>query len=148
MFRLEMKKSNSFTLIELLLVVAVVITLAAIAIPSYNKAKNRAIAKEAISNLKLISAAERIYRMETDNNPYASCSCINASDCVSGSGCNNVLKLMLNTTNWQYTVITNPPPSPSFSATATYVANSSCLYSASSWDFNADPLKGGGASCP
>ena len=138
------KREYGFTLIELILVVSVVVTLALIAIPSYIKSKNRAIGKEAISNLKLIAAAERIYKME--NSSYCNCSCTSASNCaVDGSGCNSVLRLMLNTVNWQYDVTGS---ASSITGTATYVADSSCKYNISSADFDADPVKAGAASCP
>lgn len=89
------KKWPAFTLIELIMVVVVVTILALIAIPNYSKSKNRALQKEAISNLKLMVAAERIYRMEYST--YAGCSCGPGS-----CSCNSVLKLMLNPANWIY----------------------------------------------
>ena len=98
---LNMKKNNAFTLIELILVVTVITTLALIAMPNYGKAKKRALEKEAIASLKLMAAGERIYRMEQLN--YVACSCTNTTNCVNTStGCNYILKLMLNPTNWTY----------------------------------------------
>jgi type II secretory pathway pseudopilin PulG len=126
-----MKKPGAFTLIELIVVVVIIITLALIAIPSYSKSKNRALQKEAISNMKLIAAGERIYKME--NNTYFNCSCVSAANCDNASnGCNYFLKLMLNTSNWIYSV------SASVNA-CTISASSSgigCTYTLNSADFD------------
>lgn len=131
----RMKKRNGFTLIELILVVSTIITLALIAIPSYNKSKLKAMGKEAVSNLRLLAAAERIYRME--NTVYTTCT--DAADC------NSKLKLMLNTANWLYAVSGN---ASAVTATATYVPNSGCTYSISSANFDAAPVQSGGSGCP
>lgn len=58
------KKDRGFTLIELLIVVISIGILAALAFPQFTKSKEHALGREAIANLKLIAAAERIYRME------------------------------------------------------------------------------------
>lgn len=135
--------AQGFTLLELIMVIVVIGILASIAVPNYFKAKNRAIGKEAISNLKLIAAAERIYKME--NNAYATCTCTNPSNCAAASGCNYILKLILNTTNWRYTVTGS---ASSVNATATYQSGSSCKYNIDSSDFDAEPVKSGGSGCP
>lgn len=59
-----MKKS--FTLLELLVVIIIVGVLGTLGITNYMAAKEKALDKEAISNLKLIQSAEKIYQMETD----------------------------------------------------------------------------------
>lgn len=129
---LKMKRKRAFTLIELILVVTVIITLSLIAIPNFSKSKNRAMQKEALSNLKLIAAGERIYKME-NNNSYVSCSCVSAANCANTSnGCNYLLKLMLNASNWQYSV-----SSAGATCTITAVSTStSCRYSLNSVDFD------------
>jgi len=127
-----MKKRGAFTLIELIVVVVIIITLALIAIPSYSKSKNRAIQKEAISNLKLIAAAERIYRME--NNVYVACSCSSPSVCANATtGCNPLLKLMLNNANWSYTVAAAAGTSCAITAASTGIG---CTYTLNSADFD------------
>jgi type II secretory pathway pseudopilin PulG len=127
-----MKKPSAFTLIELMLVVAVVITLALIAIPSYSKSKNRALQKEAISNLKLIAAGERIYKMES--NSYVGCSCTSAANCANTSnGCNYLLKLMLNTVNWTYSVSTSGGSGCTITA---YSSGIGCTYTLNSSGFD------------
>ncbi len=84
-----------------------------LALPNFFKTKERTLDKEATANLKLIQAAEKIYRMET-NTYYNSVSFNNAL-------INQNLKLSLPTgvsVNWVYytdptgTAITNRNPSP------------------------------------
>lgn len=122
-----MNNRGGFTLIELILVVSIVITLALIAIPSYRKSKAKALSKEAIVSLKLLAAAERVYRM--DNDSYATC--------ADASACNPLLKLMLKETNWQYAVTGD---TSAVTATAT---SGGCTYSLSSANFDLEPQKSG-----
>ena len=124
-------KKRAFTLIELLLVVVVVVTLALIALPNYSKSKQKATQKEGLSNIKLIAAAERIYRME--NTDYITCNCSSAANCANATGCNTQLSLMLNTANWTYGVSTSGSVG---SKTATITAKGSCTYTLKSADFD------------
>ncbi|MCX5705551.1 MAG: prepilin-type N-terminal cleavage/methylation domain-containing protein [Candidatus Omnitrophica bacterium] len=57
-------RKPGFTLIELLIVIVIILILAAIFTPMMSKVKVKSLDKEAISSLKLIAAAEKIYRME------------------------------------------------------------------------------------
>lgn len=88
---------NGFSLVELIVVIVVIGILAAIAIPNYGKAKERALVKEAISNLKIVDAAEKIYYVE--HAVYASC--------ADTGTCNDMLHLQLDNTNWDYQILTN-----------------------------------------
>ncbi|HEC69323.1 MAG TPA: prepilin-type N-terminal cleavage/methylation domain-containing protein [Candidatus Omnitrophica bacterium] len=96
---------KGFTLAEVIIVVVIIGILATLAVPKYIKAMERTRNKEAISMLKLIQQAERMYRLE--NNAYVACNNISA--------CNNALRLNLPAGgSWDYRVInvnnnSNPP---------------------------------------
>jgi len=116
-----MIRKKSFTMIELVLVAVVITIIAAIALPNFYKAKVRALQKEAISNIKLIAAAQRVYRMEQGF--YADCT---------GTGCNSVLKLMLNANNWAYSTTGTSP-------NTIQATRGGCTYSLDSTNFDASP---------
>ncbi len=56
---------TGFTLLELIVVIVIIAILAVISLPQFGKMKETSLDQEAIANLKLIQAAEKIYRMET-----------------------------------------------------------------------------------
>ncbi|MFA5275351.1 MAG: prepilin-type N-terminal cleavage/methylation domain-containing protein [Candidatus Omnitrophota bacterium] len=94
----EYSSLTGFTLLELLIVIIIVGILATLALVQYKPYKENTLDKEAQANLKLIYAAERIYKFENDSNVYT-------DDLVSNSGINEALKLQLSTTtspNWKY----------------------------------------------
>jgi type IV pilus assembly protein PilA len=90
------KKSNSFTLIELIVVITIIGILSTIALVSYGKTKENAYEKEAKTNLKLITSAEKIYRIESGS--YVNCTNV--------SEINSQLRLLLPVDNphWNYKV--------------------------------------------
>ncbi|MDD5774781.1 MAG: prepilin-type N-terminal cleavage/methylation domain-containing protein [Candidatus Omnitrophica bacterium] len=102
---------NAFTLTELMIVIVIIGILATLSIVQFAGPKEQSLEKEARANLKLIAAAQKIYRMETGF--YA-----NASN---EREINSLLRLMLpsndTTKNWEYKV-TSPGPSE-FIANAT-----------------------------
>lgn len=92
---------TGFTLVELIVVVIIIAIVSAIAVPNYAKAKEKAMGKEALANLKIMAAAERIYKME--QGAYIACSCGSTQQCEdAAAGCNSLLKLDLNPANWAY----------------------------------------------
>ncbi|MCX5715055.1 MAG: type II secretion system protein [Candidatus Omnitrophica bacterium] len=82
------EKKQAWTLVELLIVVVIIGILASLALPNYKKMREGTYDREAIANLKLIAAAEKVYRLELG--VY-----IDATDT---NDVNNKLKLSLPTT--------------------------------------------------
>ena len=85
------KRSKGFTLIELMIVVAIIAILAAIAIPQYKKFQLKAKTSEAKTNLGAIRTAEEAYAAEND--VYVFCGwtpdatpAADGKDWVTGSG--------------------------------------------------------------
>ena len=64
-----MKTSRGFSLLELLIVVAIILIIATIAIPSLLKSRQSANESAAVSNLRLLNTAEVTYA-STNNNAY------------------------------------------------------------------------------
>ena len=59
-----MLKRKGYTLTEILVVLVIIVTLAALAWPNYMRIKESALNREAKASLALIRAAEKIYRLE------------------------------------------------------------------------------------
>ena len=55
---------KAITLLEILVVVVIIGILATLAVPNFNRMRERALDREAEANLRLIEAAEKIYLME------------------------------------------------------------------------------------
>ena len=123
MFR---NKNKAYTLVELVLVVTIIGILSGVGVMSYSKSRNKAVSREALANLKLIAAAERIYKMESNSGVYVAC--------ATTSVCNSLLKLSLNPTNWSYSVTLNGP-NARVSAVGTSSSISGCTYRLDSADF-------------
>jgi len=121
-----MKMKQGFTLVELIIVILIVGILAALALPQFSKTKEHAIGKEAIANLKLIAAAEKIYRMEV--NAYYPIPAGEVSGSTAITNINNYLRLSMPsgaTKNWDYAVssLTNVSTATRTSSLCTYTIN-------------------------
>lgn len=134
---------KGFTLLELVIVVMVIGILTTLGISQYFPVKERALGKEAISNLKLIAAAERIYRMETGGyypSPGATESNV--------ANINDALKLLLTEANWDYSITTTGNPASTFTVTAARNGTGgylNCQYTLTHNDADGEPNP---TSCP
>jgi prepilin-type N-terminal cleavage/methylation domain-containing protein len=98
LFNIKLNR-RAVTLMEILIVVIIVGILVTMSMPLFEKTKERGLDKEAITNLRLVQSAERIYAMETGT--YLSCG---NTDCI-----NDNMRLSIPAganPNWTYTVNT------------------------------------------
>lgn len=152
------KRKIGFTLLELIAVIVIIGVLATIAIPNYSIIRERSSCQEAVANLKLIAAAERIWRMENSDDVYRACECQcggTAVNCCNNNpnGCNYQLRLSLNTRNWIYYVrnVAAPGNPPTFTATAERVGTGGfldCAYVLTHNDPDGEPNSNGRCPAP
>lgn len=134
---------TAFTLLEILVVIIIIGILATFGIAQYYPVRERALGKEAIANLKLIAAAEKIYRME--HGKYYPGAIAASEDDV--TDINDNLKLLLTETNWDYEIAGGSDNS--FSAMARRQGSGgylNCQYSLAYDDSDGEP--GNNGSCP
>ena len=82
------KRQKGFSLIELLIVVAIILIIAAIAIPNLQRAKMSANEASAVAGMRTIFTAETAYFASGWSNPGALGYSVLLSDLGSSSGCN------------------------------------------------------------
>jgi prepilin-type N-terminal cleavage/methylation domain-containing protein len=133
------KQKKAFTLVEILVVVIIIGILSTLGFVNYSRIKEGALTKEARANLKLIAAAERIYRMEYGH--YY----------IQGTGetvtdINRNLRLGLNETNWGYQISNTGGTNNTFQAVANRpIGANTCTYSI---DQGTAGEPTGNANCP
>ena len=71
------KRAGGFTLVEIMIVVAIIALLAAIAVPGFLRARKRAQASKILNDLRLIDAAVDQYAIETSKSTGAT---VNVTD--------------------------------------------------------------------
>jgi len=143
-----MRNKRGFTLLELMVVVVIIGILIAFAVPQFTKSKEHAIGQEAIATLKLIAAAEKIYRIEANAYypiPPGTQTTISGTDCAADHSINACLRLSIPSganKNWSYSVT---GAANTFSATATRQSSdanySQCIYSINNGTEDATPNK-------
>ena len=139
------KKNRGFTLAELLIVILIVAIFAVLGLPGLTKTKENAIGREAQANLKLIAAAEKIYRMEAGG--YYP---VPTGTITSVSDINSNLRLSLPSSsgvNWNYSVTDNT--SDTFTATATRTTGAGAgTYAGCTWSITHSTDKPTTETCP
>ena len=127
------------TLTEFIVVIIIMGVLATLAFPQFIRSKERAIGREAIANLKLIAAAEKIYRMEAVTGYYP-LALPNPQSAI--ADINSYLRLSITETNWDYAVT---GAASTFSSTATRVSGS---YSGCTYTIDNSTDEPATATCP
>jgi prepilin-type N-terminal cleavage/methylation domain-containing protein len=122
------KEKAGFTLFELLVVVIIVGILAALGLPQFTKTKEHALGREAVANLKLIAAAQRLYAMETGSYyPMPTGTDSNITTINSNLRLSIPNPSASSSRNWNYAV--TDTSAPSFSVIATRTSGTICSYS-------------------
>ena len=137
-------KKKGYTLIEILVVVVIIATLAALTWPNYVAIKEKTLNREAKASLALIRAAEKIYRLEQGYYyPYPpdGTSTSNVSDI------NSFLKLSLpESTNVSWAITVDSTPSFEYSqATRTGMGADGRQWTIDFVGDNTEPVCAGGS---
>jgi prepilin-type N-terminal cleavage/methylation domain-containing protein len=118
------KRRGGFTLVEIMIVVAIIALLAAIAVPGFLRARKRSQASRILNDLRMIDAAVDQYAIETNR---SSGNVVNTTDWVQylkkGSSLYNTAKSLLGHDYGNQTVDTIPQVPPSDYAVLSDVAS-------------------------
>ena len=82
--QIKTNKTSGFTLVEIMIVVAIIGLLAAIAIPNFVKARETAQLNSIFNNLRIIEGAKDQWALETKNGTGATTSLLIISDYLKG----------------------------------------------------------------
>jgi prepilin-type N-terminal cleavage/methylation domain-containing protein len=135
MFKCLTRNGQGFTLTELVIVIVIIGVIATLAIPYFTTSQERARGKEAIINLKLMAAAEKIYRMESGNYyPLPG----QGEQSVVGQ-INSDLKLSLTEANWDYSINNTNGFTARAKRLPGYGSYSNCEYSLAANDADGEP---------
>ncbi|MCX5701417.1 MAG: prepilin-type N-terminal cleavage/methylation domain-containing protein [Candidatus Omnitrophica bacterium] len=135
------KRDGGVTLTEILVVIIIIAILAALALPQFTASRERALSREAKANLKLISVAEKIYRMrEGFYFPFENVT--TDRDVIAEN-----LKVNLTEANWDYSIDATNPNLEEFNAFANRTTGpySGCNYTLG-YNITDQPVPG--QSCP
>lgn len=113
------KKTSGFSLMELVVVIIIIGILSTFGVTQYRAAREQALDREVQANLRLILAAERVFRMEDNNTPPRYTACVQGP---AANDCNTVLRLLLPQAAdraWNYQVAWLPANGQTFCAQAT-----------------------------
>jgi len=80
-----MRKKQGFTLVEIMIVVAIIGLLAAIGIPSFQKARANSIEKAKANNIRIVESAIQQWAMENGKTDGATIDWDDAADYIKGA---------------------------------------------------------------